>query len=1219
MPFFDIDEQDQKRIGRQWTAEEDRALVEEYCEQSLSVKTIAEMHGRTENGIRSRLKCVLGEDYRKRVPPTARTDTASKGRAWSEDDVRMLADLFLVKGLPIEDIASEMSLSVGTVTAKLRDIITTVDDDPYETENRIWSDEENDRIARDLSEGLSVSQICTREGFKLKDLLKQIGTLRLWPEPGIDPRFADRKRTNLGTYLWNDAEREVLREEISAQTDFLQMSRTHGRTGLALYLQAEGMGLIGTLSLPRDRLRLRDRPEEEQVPEDAAKADFSEANEEQRRAIECVEGPLLIVAGPGTGKTYTLIQRIVNLVVNHHVTPSRILMATFTVKAANEMLRRLIDELAKYDVTIDTEEMYIGDFHSICNRIIAENADCTGLQRNFSVKDEKEQEYFIADNLREFTGLPGYEKYIMTEKGQWKDVQHIAAIVNMLQEELIDAEDLLSTGIERDMAFGHVLEKYVELRSRANFLDYTSMQTEAYRLLSDNPEVAEKVLGRIDHVFIDEYQDTNHIQERLTFLLGSRTGNICVVGDEDQSIYRFRGATVRNILEFEDKFDRCTVVPLTRNYRSEPDIISLYNRWMTTTRGSGYSFSWDRCRHDKTIVAAGDVHPDRGHVFRISGAGTEAYHRNVLNAITDLVSNGSVKDYNQIVFLFSSVASKPVVELADYLRRHGIPVFSPRSRVFFQRQETRLALGSLLRLFENSMVHIRSIKDDRLRGVLQHAVATSEEFCHRAEGIELRRWIDLNRASFSDPGLSTDRTFSRLVLEMLALEPFRGMVDKAIGTHIVEQREAHNLSTLVTLLTKFEATHGIRDLDARSLPDAVSRLVSRYLLYLMNKGVEEYEDNEVFAPSGHVSFFTVHQSKGLEFPVVFLGLDFSGPWADQEAVPHDIIERHSGRPGFEQREHISHHDFWRKTYVALSRPQTMLFLLNDPDTKHSYKGYFEEMWNSVPDHRPQSIIFLRPVAAALPAKTYSFTGQINRFSVCPLQYYLYNELGFQQSQTVYTAFGVLMHEILEDINKAVLEKGPSAVDETSLNEWARENFRTLQGSTTVRITGRDLSRALVQCRGYIEWMDGRWDMLHDCETQVNVVQKDHIISGRADLVLRNGDGYEIVDYKTEQMPSGPEDYHWARVKRQLEIYAYLFEEKFGLKVNRMSAYYTSVTEGERTIIFERGEDSARETAEYLENVIAEIGKGDFSRRCDNESICRHCDFRHYCGRVVTPR
>lgn len=248
------------------------------------------------------------------------------------------------------------------------------------------------------------------------------------------------------------------------------------------------------------------------------------------------------------------------------------------------------------------------------------------------------------------------------------------------------------------VAIGQAYRRYQELLEKFNYIDFSTIQVEVLRLLNI-PEVAEKLCARFDYLMIDEYQDTNTIQERILLKLASQHANICVVGDDDQALYRFRGASIRNILEFPKRFapGRCTQINLTKNYRSHPDIVRFYNDWMELADWEGDNRSY---RYPKTIEAES---PDRGErpvVFKVSGSdGEDNWAGEAVAFLQDLRSKKIIEDWNQVAFLFRSVRNAKIVRFANDLEAAGIPVYAPRSNMYFEREEIRLIIGAYVFLF----------------------------------------------------------------------------------------------------------------------------------------------------------------------------------------------------------------------------------------------------------------------------------------------------------------------------------------------------------------------------------------------------------------------------------------------------------------------------------------------------------------------------------------
>jgi DNA helicase II / ATP-dependent DNA helicase PcrA len=281
-----------------------------------------------------------------------------------------------------------------------------------------------------------------------------------------------------------------------------------------------------------------------------------QANSQQLQAIETLDGPLLVIAGPGAGKTFTLVERTINLLSSRKIDPGRILVSTFTEKAAKELLTRISDRLLERGMEVNPADMAIGTLHSIFLNLLEEFRPFTRIRRNFTVLDQFDQQYFFYQNATDFRSIEGLEDLL--HPGQkmsgWWFAESLMNRLNKLSEEGIGVEALVASAVPEFQILGTAYKKYQELLDASNALDFSTIQVEALKLFSHD-KVRHELENRFDYLMIDEYQDTNTIQEKIILKLGSGTKNVCVCGDDDQSLYRFRGASIRNILEFAERFD----------------------------------------------------------------------------------------------------------------------------------------------------------------------------------------------------------------------------------------------------------------------------------------------------------------------------------------------------------------------------------------------------------------------------------------------------------------------------------------------------------------------------------------------------------------------------------------------------------------------------------------------------------------------------------------
>lgn len=585
--------------------------------------------------------------------------------------------------------------------------------------------------------------------------------------------------------------------------------------------------------------------------------DFGNANDGQRQAISTTEGPVLITAGPGTGKTYTLVQRAIYLIEERGVKPEDIFIATFTEKAAKELITRITNELASRNITVNVNEMYVGTFHSLCLRIIKDHLEYTRLKKNYRLLDTFDQQYLVFRNIYKFRTISGIEN-VMPKGGAWKWAQAICEFSNNLTEEVVDIDAMLSDHDMEISVIAKVVNTYQAMLDEENLMDFSAIQTECYRLLKENKDILEDLRNSIKYIMVDEYQDTNYIQEQTIFLLGTHE-NICVVGDDDQGLYRFRGATIRNILEFPSKFDvgKCQIIPLVINYRSDSDIVEFYNKWMITTSGSKFKFEWDKFRYDKRIVANETSKIESPCVVKLASKDDEdEWHERVLDFINRLKNSGKIQDYNQLAFLFSSVKHERVISLARFLESNHINVYSPRSDMFFRREEVMQALGCMMLMFPNYVKGLENgeykFLDNTHYFYFRDCIKAANEFVTKPENLELKRFIRAHGKGHAtlaaNSSGTTDYTYSGLLYRLFMYKPFSDILDTDIGVGVVDIRPARNLAKLTQIIGKFEYLHNIDVLTGKYIIKNTELLFNMYIKLLFDGGIAEYEDDEEYAP-----------------------------------------------------------------------------------------------------------------------------------------------------------------------------------------------------------------------------------------------------------------------------------------------------------------------------------------------------------------------------------
>jgi DNA helicase-2/ATP-dependent DNA helicase PcrA len=892
--------------------------------------------------------------------------------------------------------------------------------------------------------------------------------------------------------------------------------------------------------------------------------DYANANERQKMAITATDGPVLITAGPGTGKTFTLVQRALYLIQEKGIKPEEILMATFTEKAAKELITRISNTLIKKNILLNLNEMYIGTFHSIALRFIKENLEYSKIRKNYRTLDDFDQKYIIMRQMHKFKSIENFDLVIESDIGIWKKSKKICEYVNNLAEELVEPNDLKNDKRPHIRVLGEIMETYNNILENENLMDFSRLQTEAYSLIRDNPLILEKLQAKIKYLMIDEYQDTNYIQERLIFLLGRQTGNICVVGDDDQSLYRFRGATVRNILEFPGRFTKgqCVQIPLDINYRSNSDIVDFYNRWMNNPS----EFEWDIYRYDKTIKPKYGNIPDCPAVLKVSGGSSEdKWHKNILAFINELRNQSKVTDLNQIAFLFRSAKSKKAVSLARYLEENGVSVYSPRSNLFFDRDEVKLVLGLLLFLFPQYVDKMENNKfnymDPELEEYYRDCIVTINTLlvADKEKYRDILSWVKTFGKRHQTMSSTVDYSYAGLLYRMFEFDPFKSLLATNISfSKVMDLRIPRNLALLSQIIIKFEYLHQINVLTPNNIEDGTERFFNQYLRFLYKGGINEYEDDSEYAPSGCVSFLTIHQAKGMEFPVVMAGSLSSQARNNFNDLIFEVETDYFQRPSFEPRDRIKYFDLWRLYYTAFSRAQNLLALIS-PETQGDPNKYFRNQFNALPsvfaDNVNLSKLDLKKIKDVNVKESYSFTSDISVYETCGMQYKFFKVLEFAPIRLGSTLYGKLVHQTIEDIHKTAIRGEKDHINENSITSWFETNYSSLSRAEHTYLAEPQLKAALKSVLRYAERHRDKWEAVVEAEVGVSLVKEDYIIEGKIDLIRSpsaSQDIVEIIDFKSEKKPDLEREAEKIdRYKKQLQVYAHLIEQNTGKKVSKL--------------------------------------------------------------------
>jgi len=961
--------------------------------------------------------------------------------------------------------------------------------------------------------------------------------------------------------------------------------------------------------------------------------DRLDLDDQKKTAITATEGPLLIIAGPGSGKTKTLVERVVYL-ISKGVNPEEIMVATFTEKAAKELITRVSNRLLELDVRLNLNEMYIGTLHSIFLRFLEEHREYTRLKRSYSVFDQFDQRYFIYNNISSFTAIEHSSLILGSyQSSNWEKAEKAMDYINKVSEEYLDVAQLLASDNPAIKVIGELYQTYDRLLQDENALDFSTIQVEALRMLENNAQVLATVQDKIRYIMIDEYQDTNTIQERILLLLACKNHNLCVVGDDDQGLYRFRGATIRNILEFQGNFKRgeCKKVTLSVNYRSHPGIIDFYNRWM---KQLSWSEGGKKFRYDKTIEPEKKKFPKIDSVMKVSSdQGLQQYFEEVYDFIRHLEQNEILHDRNQVAFLFRSVKHSKVIGLANYLESQGIDIFSPRSALFFQREEVRLLLGAIVFIFPELFDQLKWSDEANLREwdyyescKMQFAEALRT---NPGKHEPLLKWCQKKAKDHLTLSGKTTYGFAALVYQLIEYPMFAEYLDSDLKGNVGSQRAAYNIALFTKLLYKFEYLHNITVLSANYLQKNLQDLFNKFLRFIMDGGIEEYEDFDEYAPSGCISFMTIHQSKGLEFPVTVVGSIGTSPRKQYTEIDELLQNDYYRKKPFEPIEKTKYYDYWRLYYTAFSRAQDLLVLSDYEEYKKDGdfkvpKSHFHALYNSLSSWRKKlkdlAQLNLHEVKPVNLKHEYSFTSHILLYEQCPLQYKFYKVLEFTEVRTGAVLGGLLLHHTIEDIHRAVLRGELQTITNENITLWFNSNYNLLSRQQRGYLHKPQQEALLRQILKYKERQEKHWDRIKEAEVDVSLVKEDYILSGTIDLIEGENGTVELVDFKSGDKPdvnaTDPLTVRMLdRYKRQLEVYAHLVEERTEYQVSRLHLYYPKEEQGSPYVTFPVNEDNIHQTIASFDRVVKKIEKKDFDTKhiVKNDKQCGSCDMRYYCN------
>lgn len=609
-------------------------------------------------------------------------------------------------------------------------------------------------------------------------------------------------------------------------------------------------------------------------------------NDQQAEAVQTTEGPLLIMAGAGSGKTRVLTHRIAYLIDEKMINPWNILAITFTNKAAREMRERAVA------LNPATSETLIATFHSMCVRILRREADHIGYNRNFTIVDPGEQRTLMKRIL----------KNLNLDPKKWNERAILGTISNAKNDLLDEIAYEHQAGDMYTQIVAKCYKAYQEELRRSEAMDFDDLIMMTLRLFDKNPDVLAYYQQRYQYIHVDEYQDTNHAQYQLVKLLASRFKNICVVGDADQSIYGWRGADMQNILDFEKDYPEAKVVLLEENYRSTKKILQAANDVIKNNRNRRPKKLWTQNDEGEQIV-----------YYRANDERDEAVF--VASTIDNIVRE-KVKNFKDFAVLYRTNAQSRTIEEA--LLKSNIPYTMVGGTKFYSRKEIRDVI-SYLNLIANTSDNIsfERVVNEPKRGVGPGTLEKLRNFAYEQNMSLLDASANIMLSPIKGKAAQGVYDFANMILNLrdqldgLSItDTVEAILDKSgyldalsMQQTLESQSRIENIEEFMSVTKNFDETNTDGTEDETGI-DRLGRFLNDLAL------IADTDDGE--AEAAEVTLMTLHAAKGLEFPVVFLiGME-------EGVFP---LSRASEEPDELEEER-------RLAYVGITRAEEILFLTN---------------------------------------------------------------------------------------------------------------------------------------------------------------------------------------------------------------------------------------------------------------------------------------------------
>lgn len=878
-----------------------------------------------------------------------------------------------------------------------------------------------------------------------------------------------------------------------------------------------------------------------------------DTTKEQDDIINARPGHIRVIACAGSGKTTVITKRISRLVNKGLVSPSKISVITFTKKAAQHMENKLLQEL---EDPHQLNNIFIGTIHSLCFNLLKDFYPDIG--EYYRVMDEDKQFLLFYLKYEEW----GIDKF-KSEMHKYKKIKKIVTSIEILQKEMIEETGRIDPYLLK------IKDQYEDYLSKNNYFDYGQLIKETVERLVNDKEFYEWVRERIDYLFVDEYQDVDNLQEKLIELISKN--NTFVVGDDDQSIYQFRGTDVQNIQNFENKYKKVSSFSLSKNWRCPEKILSLANNIIKKNQN----------RIEKKMVSTTSGGLIKTRFFKTVDEETDF----IINEINSLIECKQINSLFNVAILLRSVKSSGSKYLEN-LKKSGFQPLVIGDSNLFQREEISEVRSCLEFL----------VRDDLNEESKKHLMAIFPiEFVNEISEYENIYQVSINPLKKKYASLLINK-FKNLInlKEIYLTQNYENITELLYLT--IDALNLVNSSSNVMLKNIASLTKISNDFDEIHRSKNLKKFLGYLSLYAQRNFDEKiYDEEEIDS----IRVMTIHQAKGLEFDAVFLPMMVNRrfPIIKKEKrwfIPNDLFPS--------DRYMSSIEDERRLLYVAITRARSFLYVTGaakHPSLQRSKEPstFFNDINKFAEEDGPLDS------RSSLPSleneqNVFSFS-EIEYYITCPYRYMLIYKIGFKTMPNPYFEFGRSIHYVLSIIHSEY-KKGKK-LTEDMVEKIYNKNFHITANLPIFQIVRRKrhgLEAILKYFNKYKEILEN----IYAVEKDIVLKFKGAIIKGRIDLILRlNDSNYDIIDFKTGKY----RDYLGQRT--QLQFYAMAIKNLLDIKNINSILHFI---EEDKRLDVPTSPKNLEKAKDRIFKAICGIKNRDF--KATPGAQCSFCEFRIIC-------